>query len=393
MISGLPALVAILVAVGGSASAASPEQIEEARRYFDAGQRAFEQTKYDAAIAAFSQSQSTVPHPAISFSLAQAFRLRYFVARDPADLVEARRLYSKYLAEALQGRRRDHAVEHLSTIEPLLLRLEATGKLGGGPAKPSGPPTQLMVSASVEGAAVVLDDRAPAPAPLIEAVAPGRHSIQVTAPGYFAKALTRVAVEGLIVVADVELEAMPATVRVEAPPGAEVLVGGKALGPAPLVAPLQLQEGTHRLEVLQAGRYPFVRALSLTKGAAVTVQAELEPTAQRQASWWILGVAGASAVSGAVTLGLALKAEADAKTIQNRLDAGQPLSESQIDSYRSRKADRGRLRVFAGGFLASTLAFGLTGAIMYFVDVPSPVEVGGAVTAESAAVSVRMPLN
>jgi len=380
-----------LVSVASASFAATPEEVADARRYFEAGKRAFAETKYDAAIAAFRQAQRVSPHPAILFTLAQAHRLRYFVTRQPDDLAEARRLYTKYLGEAKRGRRRDHAVEHLSTIEPLILRLEAAGKLTGGAAV-KGPPTQLMVSVSVDGATVRLDDGAPSEAPLIEVVEPGSHAIVVEAAGYFTKETSRVVTEGLIAVVDVELEPIPATVRVTAPEGARVLVGGQLAGEAPLTKALSLPEGTHRIEVLASGQEPYVRELATAKAATIDLDIDLDATTQRHAAWWILGAAGVSAIAGGVTLGLAIDAETDAKAISNRLEAGKPLTAEQIDRYGSRKASRGRLRPVAGGFLIATLVTGVTGALLYAFDEPEALPVDVSIGADGAAVSLTVPI-
>ena len=60
-------------------SAGSAGDLARARLFFESGERAYQEGAYEAAIAAFQQAQEVAPHPAIFFSLAQAYRLQYFL--------------------------------------------------------------------------------------------------------------------------------------------------------------------------------------------------------------------------------------------------------------------------------------------------------------------------
>lgn len=360
-------LSTLLVAQAG----ADVSRRAEARRYFDAGERAFAQTKYGAAIAAFEQAQAALPNPAVVFSLAQAHRLRYFADLDGADLVRAEELYRRYLAEAPTGGRRKHAVEHLATITPMIerLRLSSTSTRSASSKRP----TRLMVQVDVGAAQVALDDHPATSAPLIEEVAPGRHAIRVTADGYFPAELTRTAAEGTIAVVDVELRPRPGVVTVAAPDGADVFVDGTPQGEAPLGRPLELAEGPHRVEVVEAGRRPFARRLDVTRGGTLHVDANLEATTQRHVALWMLGGAGALAVAGGVVALIGVDAGADADETATKLfDEEMALTADEIRAYKSDKRRQGRARVVAASMLSVAAAGAVTGLVLYLLDEPTP---------------------
>lgn len=362
-------VVAMVGLYAAPATAAADARKTEARRYFEAGKKAFVKTKYGAAIAAFEQAHQTSPNPAVIFSLAQAHRLRYFVDHDSADILLAVDLYRRYLAESPTGRRREHAVEHLATIEPLVSRLQLSGTSTRS-RRPA--PTRLMVQANVEDARVQLDDLAPVAAPLIEEIKPGRHRIKVVAAGYFDKELTRTAAEGAIAVIDVELEPRPATVELQAPSGATIYIDGDRRGQAPLDGPLTLREGRHRLEVIASGRNVYARELAAERGGSMTVTAELEPTTQRVAALWLFAGSAALVAGGSVMLGLGLSAGSNAdRTARKLLDEEMALTAEEIEIYQRNKRRRGQFRVLAGSMYGVAAAGLILGGLLFFFDEPS----------------------
>jgi hypothetical protein len=60
--------------------------------------------------------------------------------------------------------------------------------------------------------------------------------------------------------------------------GARVLLGGRELGATPL-APIQVNAGKAKLEILAEGQFPWQRDLELTGGGTVSVDAVLKPKA------------------------------------------------------------------------------------------------------------------
>lgn len=85
------------------ASPAVADPTSEARTLFDAGQQAYGAGYYLEAARAFQQALELVPNPAITFSLAQCYRLQYFVDRRGEHLQRAVELYRRYLSEAPKG--------------------------------------------------------------------------------------------------------------------------------------------------------------------------------------------------------------------------------------------------------------------------------------------------
>ncbi len=84
------ALLALVVALGAPRPAAAQEdKVAQARKFFDAGRMAYESGQYLAAATAFEQAYVVTPLPPIAFSMAQAYRKRYFEDRDPAKLKRA----------------------------------------------------------------------------------------------------------------------------------------------------------------------------------------------------------------------------------------------------------------------------------------------------------------
>src|SRR5205085_10860399 len=67
-------LIFVLLGICGSASAAeNTEQVERARKYFEAGKQAYGAGLFNGAISAFEEAYQLSPRPQIAFSLAQAY--------------------------------------------------------------------------------------------------------------------------------------------------------------------------------------------------------------------------------------------------------------------------------------------------------------------------------
>lgn len=360
-------LVAAALLSLATAARAEDAELEQAKAAFEAGKAAYAAGSYEAAIAAFTEAERLASRPAIVFSLAQAYRLQYFVDRRPPRIQRAVELYRRYLAEEPQGPRREDAVSHLASLEPLLLKVEAehgrTAMVEERRAE-----TQLMVSSSVKDAQVSIDGAPLAPAPLLQVVSPGAHQLLISAPGYFERRLEKLAVEGRLVVVDVELEERPAQLSLSAPDGAEVLIGGRRVGEAPLAGPVALPPGRHFVSVSRNGAYPKAEELVVERGQAVQVAVELESTTQRTTAYVVLGSAGALLIGGGVTTALALLAEGRAKDIRGRLDAGQNLEPTDLDDYDRAVSRRDTFTALSVGLFAGGGAAALTGVLLYAFD-------------------------
>lgn len=380
-------LMGALVCTTSTAFAQAKDGIARAKQFFDAGAQAYESGQYLVAATAFEESYRLAPKPAILFSTAQAYRRQYFVDRDPAKLKRAVELYRQYVAEVPRGGRRDDAVQHLSDLEPLLLRVEEEQRRAGKEiGQVVSPPatTRLMITSRTRDAVGAIDGAAPVELPLIREVAPGKHKIRVEAPGHYPEELEGTAVEGQLVVVDVPLVEKPALLWVRAPDGAEVSIDGRPVGSTPMFRPIQVPAGRRLVTVTKRGHHPFMRELTLGRGEEMTLTAALERTLQRRIAWYFLGGAGLLCAGGAATTGIALVAEANAEDILDKTRTTNITAEERAEYERQR--DRRHDFMAASWVLyGGGLALGATGALLYLVDNPR-VEARSALATPASAV-------
>ena len=360
---------AACLALAGSAQASEAEDLEQAKAAFEGGKTAYSAGNYEAAIAAFSQADRLAPRPAIVFTLAQAYRLQYFVDKQPPRLKRAVELYRRYLEEEPDGPRREDSVSHLAMLEPLLLRVEAEhGR--AAMVEQNRSETQLMVSTSVKEARISIDGSEPVLAPVIRTVTPGAHQIKVIAAGYFDWKFEKFAVEGRLVVIDAELQERPAQLALAAPEGAEVVIGGRLFGEAPLAGPIPLTPGRHFVSISKNGAYPMAEELVVERGQELQVTVDLDTTAQRTTAYVVLGSSAALLIGGGVTTLLAVLAEGSAQDIRERLDAGENLLPEDLDTYDSAVDRRDTLTGASVGLFAAGGVAAITGVLLYAFDHP-----------------------
>lgn len=353
-------------------AAAAPD-LEAAKRYFDAGSQAYRKSRYDAAIAAFDEAYRIAPRPALAFSLAQALRLQYYVDRDARKLVRAIELYQRYLAEEPDGRRRQDAVDHLSTLEPILLGMEQQRRLEALRAAPQA--TQLMVATEVEDATARVDDGPPKAAPLVVEVEPGEHEVRIEAVGYETQVSRVQAVQGRLVVVDAPLTPLPARLSIQGASRARIAVDGRPVGKGPLDAPLTLPAGPHFITAQRTGRIPAAAEVELGRGDEQSVQLELRPTAQRKWAWGTLAASGALAAAGGITLGLAVDADGRASELDDRLQTGPPLTPDERAARDDAISERNAYRAASIGLLGAAAVAAVTSTLLFVLDrppVPAP---------------------
>lgn len=357
-------LVAVLtLATPAAAAPVAPRAAAE--QSFRAGKQAYRAGKYLAAARAFDDAYEGAPHPAMTFSAAQAYRRQYLVDDNVAWLLRAKALYKRYLEEQPAGGRREHAVTHLYSIELLLARRGADL-----PEASTALPTQLLISCDAPAARVSLDGSAPEPAPLVATVTPGVHQVRVTAPGYRTRYARVLAVPHRLAVSAVELVELPGELFVVTSPGTEVWVDGARVGVTPL-PPIDVAAGTRGVTLVRSGHEAVSRALRVERGTRTTLRVDLEQSSQRVAARWTLGGAGALALGSAVTGGLALLAERDANSERSELASGRVLSPQERDRYNSALERRDDFRAACVGFFGAALVSGGVGALLYVIDSPS----------------------
>jgi tetratricopeptide (TPR) repeat protein len=362
------ALASLLLAALASGPARAQENADRARTYFDAGAAAYAAGRFAAAVQAFSEAYSLSPRPSVLFSLAQAERRQYTAERDARALRAGIQHFRQYLVDVPQGGRRADAVEALAEMESIDARLAPAS--AGTPEPAQKAATRIMVSTSIKEASIGLDGAPLAESPLIEEVKPGKHTVRVSAPGYFDDEREVVSVQGSLVAVEVVLRERPALLALSAPRGAEISIDGRPFGVAPL-APIELPAGQHVVTITRTGHRPVLRTVSLQRGATIPLDAEMEKTSQRYLSYGVLALSGATLAAGGVLVGLSLHKQGVATGIRSDSDR-QNISLADLSRYNSAIDARNELRT--ASYVTFGVAAGLAaaGSILYLVDHPVP---------------------
>ncbi|MFN3200497.1 MAG: PEGA domain-containing protein [Bradymonadia bacterium] len=343
---------------------ATPAQLEQAKTLYTAGSAAYQAGNYTVAIDAFEATRAISERPVVIFSLAQAYRLRYFSDNDVSDLEAAIEAYQRYLEIAPEGPRKGHATQHLSTLVPLL---EAKGE--GGQAASARTFTRLIITSSAPQANAQIDDGFPQPVPSTFDVDPGPHTVKLFAKGFQTASQQAVAVEGSTIALVIDPVPEPAKLTLNATPGAQVLIDRREVGQAPLTGPLSVTPGPHQLVVKARGRTPHAQQLTLEPAQQAEMNVELEVTTQRVVSWSLLG--GSAVLAGfAIWTGTeALDAESQAQDLEARLGSG--ITDAEFNRYSTLRNDRDTYRDATTLLGIGAAAALVGGVLLYIFDDPA----------------------
>jgi hypothetical protein len=348
---------------------APPGSVDQARALYQAGSDAFQAGKYGTAIDAFSSARKLVERPTVLFSLAQAYRLKYFLPPEAGgglrvDLDGAIEAYRAAIAQGITGERRVHATQHLSTLVPIQARA------GGAASAKAITIGRLIVTSKVKDAQAWIAGKEPQPVPATFEVKPGQHTVFVKAPEHLDAQGTAVAVKGTAVAVAVNPSPKPGQIRVTAPDGARIQLGDTLVGRSPLARPLSMPPGVYELIVRANGRQPSTRNLVLESSKILAVDVELEPTMQRTTAWVLMGLGGALAIGAGFTGSFALDAQDEAEGLRAQVGTG--LTGEEFDRYSALRDER-------DGYTNTTLALGIsagaaliTGLVLYLFDDPQP---------------------
>jgi hypothetical protein len=356
------ATIAVVVLLSLAAPARADEP--DAERFFRAGAKAYESGQYEVACRALEQAYQLKPLPAIAFSLAQAYRLRYFADQNPDFLRRAKALYESYLEKTPKGGRRHDAATALAEIEPLLSRLDpsrATVEL-------LKQPTQFLITCEIEGAQVSIDGGEALPLPATVEVTPGPHQLAVSADGFFELTKSALAVDGRLIVEEIALAPRPAQIALAGEEG-RVFVDGKLAGAIPLSAPLEVAAGAHSLAVIANGSHRWEKSLDLERGSSLAIDVDLRTTGQRYLAWTVIGTAIATAAAGSLATIGAVRANNRAREL-DQLRSTMGLSAEQANDYDGYLDSRTTFRNAAIGLSSSAAILALTGALLYLFDQP-----------------------
>ncbi|GAB4568818.1 MAG: hypothetical protein Tsb0020_22690 [Haliangiales bacterium] len=349
---------------------AAGDKRAEAERLFRTGERAYHAGRYDMAVRAFEASYELLPAPQIAFSTAQALRLQYFVDKDVVQLKRAIELYRVYLDGLPQGDRREVAVTHLAELEPIWLRLEAAGAVDTVPDRVrERPRTGLLALSSQVDAAVATVAGKSGELPFEVEVEPGRYEVTVTADGYISANRTITAVAGAVIPVEVVLEPVPAQVSVATEDGAEILIDGRRAGVTPLAEPVRLLPGEYYVSVSKRGHHGWGQELTVERGQAVSLEADLSRTRMRIASYAVFGFAGLSFLSAGATALQAASQTREARELESRHER-EGLTRPEIERYNRLRSDRDNYVGVTYGLIGAGAIAGITGFLLYWFDTP-----------------------
>jgi hypothetical protein len=344
--------------------AAAQDAKAQAKEFYDFGARSFEAGNFRAAAKAFDEAYRLVPKPALLFSAGQAMRRQYVMDRGEKDLRRAIEYYRRYLTEMKEGGRRAEAAAALSELESTAQRL---GMTESAPAEPVSESAFIMVS-SVKSAEATLDGKKVA-MPIDAEVPAGKHVVRLSAPGYYSEELQVSVKPRASFARHVALRPKPARLTVQTDASAEVMLDGVVSGATPMSGPLEVAPGTRRLVLLRTGHRPYIADLALGPDEAERVDAKLEPTSQRYASYVLFGVGAAGIVAGGVLTGFAFQEQAEAQRIDDARQAGN-ISDADRDAFDTAIARRNDLRLAATVSFGTGALAGVTGLLLFLIDAP-----------------------
>jgi tetratricopeptide (TPR) repeat protein len=376
-------VLASVVALAGIASGvlstrdASAQQsgaeVERAKLLFNAGAQFYAAGQFDSAIKAFEEANRLFPKPAIEFSIAQAHRRQYYLDKKPEHLQEAMAKYKRYIDATAEGGRKFEAAQALGELELIQAKTgnaADTASASGAGRAPVKEPPRIMVSSTTPNAVVTLDGAAPKPAPFGAEVTPGKHHVKISAPGYFDD--ERDVIADTILPLNADLREKPGRLTVNAPSNAQIAIDGRPVGETPLSGPIDVAPGNHYLSVSRNGRKAYARDFEIAREQKKTVDVQLEATGQRVVSYAILASGAALVLGGGVFFAAGLSKQSDAQSILDRRNApGGSISQSELASYESLRAERNdwfMVSGIVGGVGGAAL---VTGAMFYFFDQPT----------------------
>ncbi len=334
------ALLVALAAAPASAEEPSAGGRAEAEQFFRAGERAFKNNSFQAAAEMFERAYATLPLPAIAFSAAQAYRLQYALDADPSKLKRAVKLYEAYVSQEPKGKRVGDAAKILAELRPRLEEIEKKVKVDEMPAKSDATTIMVTTTTDVAGAALSVDGGAPEALDVMRAIAPGRHKVVVSAPGYFPAVRSK-----------------------------EVSVNGRPAGVTPLVRPIELPPGKHLVTITRRGHRPWSREIRVKRGQSVQLDASFDRTGQRTLAYGVLGVSGALLVGAGVTFGMSIAAASDARSLNDKRNE-QGLTAPELDDYEEAVDRRDTRRGTTWILLGTSAAVATAGFLLYFMDNP-----------------------
>lgn len=368
--TGMLAVLALLATTRlASAKEPTPEEVDRARTFFNAGAQAYSAARYADAVRSFDQAYELAPRPQLLFSLAQAERKEYFAGNDATYLRRAVQHYKAYLEQVPSGGRRSEATEAKADLETRLARDPQAQGAAAAPSPVERRKARVTVYSATPGAQASIDGGPAQELPYFGDLEPGKHRVRVFAEGY-KDAEREVSGDKLVdQPIDLPLEEKPAVVTVVLDATADVLVDGRIVATAPVSRPIEIPPGPHVLSVVANGKKPLSQEVVLPRGKPFRFEPKLEKSGQRVVAMSMLGVGAVSLVSGAVFGILSLGQESRAQNIADAR-ASANIDGDQLSSYNAAVDRRDAFRTVSIVTLSAGGALALGGALLYVFDRP-----------------------
>ncbi|MBS2013453.1 MAG: hypothetical protein JST00_11225 [Deltaproteobacteria bacterium] len=368
--------VALSVALLATASPAlakdpTPDEIDRARTFFNAGAQAYAAARYGDAARSFLQAYELAPRPQLAFSLAQAERKEFYASNDASYLRRAIQHYKEYLDQTPSGGRRSEATEAKADLEARLARLDpkdAAAVVTPAPAEKK--KARVTVYSPTPGARASLDGGPPQVLPYFGDLPPGRHKIRVFADGYFDEERDvsgdQVGDQPL----DLPLKDRPAQLSVVLNRTADVYVDGRIVATTPLARPIEVPPGPHVISISALGKRRFTQEVTLERGKPFKLEPAMETSGQRVAAWSLVTVGAASMVTGAAFGIVALGQESRANDVLDARSTGN-ISGDRLDAYNTSVERRDDFKYAAAGLWFGGAAVIVGGVLLWFIDKPA----------------------
>jgi hypothetical protein len=366
--TGIAIAASILLAAASAVAAPTPEDVDRARTFFNAGAQAYAKAEYADAARSFEQAYHLAPRPQLLFSLAQAERKQYFASNDVAYMKRAIVHYREYLEQVPSGGRRSEATEAKADHEARLARLDP--QQAAAVAAPVQRKARLTVYSATPGAYVQVDGAPPQELPYFGDIEPGRHRVRVFAEGYFDEQREVSGDKPVDVPVDIPLKERPALVTVALDREADVYVDGRVVATAPVTRPIEVPSGVHVVSVAVNGKKAWSQEVTLQRGKPFRVEPKLEASGQRIVALSMLGVGAAGIVTGGVFGVLSLVQEDRAQEIEDAR-AKENISQERLDAHNRAIDRRDAFRTVSIVSLSAGAVLATTGAVLYLFDRPA----------------------
>jgi len=365
------AIVLTLVTTTGLASAKepTPDEVERARTFFNAGAQAYSAARYSEAVRSFDQAYELAPRPQLLFSLAQAERKEFFASNDASYLKRAVHHYKAYLDQVPSGGRRSEATEAKADLEARLARLDPA-QAAAAPVQPEKRKARVTVYSATVGAQASVDGGPAQELPYFGDLEPGKHRIRVFAEGYYDAEREVSGDKAVDQPVDLPLKERPSLVTVVLDAHADIYVDGRIVATAPVSRPIEVAPGPHVISIAANGKRPLSADVVLPRGKPYRFEPKLETSGQRIVAFTMLGVGAAGIVTGAVFGALSLGQESHAKSILDDSASGN-ITGDQLQSYNKSIDRRDAFRTASIVGLGAGAGFAAGGALLYLLDRPT----------------------